>query len=221
MKVYVKKEDKNSLIPGIIITILFLSISVDVFIYFFGSGKSIFDSIKSIGSIMVFAVIFFLLSIYFIVYLIKPSKGYKAKLMSKEKSYYNGKTITYMTFRTGEDYKDEAKYSEYKCYTIGDNNNLNLGSEYILKVKEFNWQPRYVEEYYGSPMEEKKESYFSFRNIMIVFFGLQAILGILGIIFYPKYLIAYIINIAFCAAAIIFLYKSSKKNYDNNNDDDE
>ena len=102
MKVYVKKEDKNTMIPGIIVTIIFLSVSVGIFIAFFKSEKSFADALASFGVTLVFAIIFFGFSMCFIYALFKWPKGYKAKLVNKKIETYNGRQITYMKFKTEE-----------------------------------------------------------------------------------------------------------------------
>ena len=66
MKVYVKKEDKNTMIPRIIVTIVFLSVSVGIFIAFFKSGKSFIDALASFGITLLFAIIFLGFRMYFI-----------------------------------------------------------------------------------------------------------------------------------------------------------
>lgn len=91
VKVYVKKEDKNTIIPGIIAAIMFLSFSVGIFIAFFKSEKSFADALYSYGVELAFAVVFFEFGMYSIYCLFKWPKGYNAKLVNKEinNSYEN------------------------------------------------------------------------------------------------------------------------------------
>ena len=147
MKVYSKKHDKNTIIPGIIVTIILLLVSSGIFIASVMSEKSFIDVLSSFGILLLFAVIFLGFSIYFIYILIKKPKDYKAKLINKKIEIYKGKQITYMKFSTEKEREQEEDFisSEYKCYTIG-KNNLIVGNDYSLGIKEFNWEPKYVEE---------------------------------------------------------------------------
>lgn len=222
MRVYVKKEDKkvdkNTMISGIIVTIIFLSVSVGIFIAFFKSGKSFIDALASFGGALLFAIISFGFSMYFIYTLIKRPKGYKAKLVNKKIETYNGKQITYMEFNTEKEREQEEDFisTDCKCYTIGENN-LIAGNDYSLRIKEFNWEPKYVEEINDS-YESKKNKFASKVPSMTMFpvFFAVGILGgliflcILGIIMYPQYTSTYIMFGIFCAVALFMTFKVSK-----------
>ena len=88
MRVYVKKEDKSSMILGIITIIVFFSFPVVVFISAFKSCKSFLDVISEFGTELLFAVAFFIISIFFIAAIIKHTQRYKAKLMDKKVENY-------------------------------------------------------------------------------------------------------------------------------------
>lgn len=219
MRVYVKKEDKNTMIPGIIVTIVFLSVSIGIFIAGITSGKSFIDVLASFGITLVFAIIFFGFGMYFLYALFKRPKGYKAKLVNKKIETFNGKQITYMEFNTEKEREQEEDFisADYKCYTIGENN-LVVGNNYSLKIKEFNWEPKYVEEINDS-YEDKKNKVKSkvpnmtlspvFLAVGLVFGGL-IFLCILGIIMYPEYTSTYIMFGIFCGAALFMTFKGSK-----------
>ena len=66
MKVYSKKEDKKTIVPAIIITIFFLSVSIGMFIAGITSEKSFIDILASFGIASVFAIIFFGFGMYFV-----------------------------------------------------------------------------------------------------------------------------------------------------------
>ena len=219
MRVYVKKEDKNTMIPGIIVTIIFLSVSVGIFIAFFKSGKSFIDALASFGITLLFAIIFFGFSMYFIYALIKRPKGYKAKLVNKKVETYNGNQITYMEFNTEKEREQEEDFisADYKCYTIGENN-LIVGNDYSLRIKEFNWEPKYVEEINNSYEQTKNKVASKVPNMTMspIFFSVGLIFGgllflcILGIIMYPQYTSTYIMFGIFCGVAIFMTFKGSK-----------
>ena len=219
MKVYVKKEDKNTMIPGIIVTIIFLSVSVGIFIAFFKSEKSFADALASFGVTLVFAIIFFGFSMCFIYALFKWPKGYKAKLVNKKTETYNGRQITYMKFKTEKESEQEEDFisSDYRCYTIGENN-LIVGNDYSLRIKEFNWEPKFVEEINNSYKRPKNKVTSKVPNMTIspvffsvgLFFGVLIFLCILGIIRYPQYTSTYIMFGTFCSAALFMTFKGSK-----------
>lgn len=219
MKVYVKKEDKNTMIPGIIVTIIFLSVSVGIFIAFFKSEKSFADALASFGVTLVFAIIFFGFSMCFIYALFKWPKGYKAKLVNKKIETYNGRQITYMKFKTEKESEQEEDFisSDYRCYTIGENN-LIVGNDYSLRIKEFNWEPKFVEEINNSYKRPKNKVTSKVPNMTIspvffsvgLFFGVLIFLCILGIIRYPQYTSTYIMFGTFCSAALFMTFKGSK-----------
>lgn len=219
MKVYVKKSDKSTMIPGIIVTILFLSFSIGIFIAGITSGKSFIDVLASLGITLVFAIIFFGFGVCFVYALIKRPKGYKAKLVNKKVETYNGKQITYMEFNTEKEREQEEDFisADYKCYTIGENN-LVVGNDYSLKIKEFNWEPKYVEEINNSYEQTKNKVANKVPNMTLspVFLAVGLIFGgnllfcILGIIMYPQYTSTYIMVGIFFGVALFMTFKGSK-----------
>ena len=226
MKVYVKKEDNNTIIPGIIATVIFLLISVGIFIAFFKSEKSFADVLSSFGIVLIFAIIFFGFSMYFIYTLFKKPKSYKVKLVNKKIETYNDRQITYMEFNTEKEREQEEDFisPDYKCYTIGENN-LIVGSYYSLRIKEFNWEPKYVEEINNLYESQKNKVASKVPNMTMspVFFSVGLIFGgliflcILGIIMYPQYTFTYITFGTFCGVALFMTFKGNEKwKVDNN-----
>lgn len=219
MRVYVKKEDKNTMVPGIIVTIVFLSFSIGVFIAGITSGKSFIDVLASFGSVLLFAIIFFGFGMFFVYALIKRPKGYKAKLISKKAEIYNSKQITCMEFSTEKEREQEEDFisSDYRCYTIGENN-LIVGNDYSLRIKEFNWEPKYVEVINNSYEQTRNKVASKVPNMTMfpVFFSVELIFGgllflcILGIIVYPQYTSTYIMFGIFCGVALFMIFKGSK-----------
>lgn len=226
MKVYVKKEDKNTTIPGIIVMIIFLLFSVATFtaiIFLLKDGKSFVDILASSGSIIIFALIFFGFSMFFIYSLVKRPKGYKVKLVNKKVQKYKGNQITYMEFRTQKENEKDDDFisSKYKCYTIGDNN-LIVDNDYSLKIKEFNWEPKCVEEISDSYVNRKNKvtEKTPKMNIPLVPISIGALfvgmlfLCILGIITYPEYTSTYIMTGIFSTLflfALIMCFKTPEK----------
>lgn len=231
MRVYVKKEDKISMIPIIIVTITFLSFSIGVFISVITSGKSFIDVLASFGITLLFAIIFFGFGMCFVYTLIKKPKEYRAKLVNKKNETYNGKQITYMEFNTQKEREQEEDFisTNYRCYTIGENN-LIVGNDYSLRIKEFNWKPKYVEEI-NNFYEKRKNKIAnkvpnmtmpsSFFLIYLIFAGLL-FFCILGIIMYPEYTYIYILVGIFSGARLFMTFKGCKTwKVDNNIDQNE
>lgn len=88
MRVYVQKENKNTMILGIFAIIIFLSFSVGIFIRFFKSEKSFVDELLSSGIDLLFAIVFLCFGLYFIYILIKRPRAYKVKLIDKKFETY-------------------------------------------------------------------------------------------------------------------------------------
>lgn len=231
MKVYVKKEDKNTIIPGIIVAIVFLSFSIGIFIAYFKSGKSFAEALVSFGITFFVAIIFFVFGVFFIYFLFKRSKGYKAKLVNKKIETYNGKQITYMEFNTEKEREQEEDFisSDYRCYTVGENN-LIVGKDYLLRIKEFNWEPKFVDLINNSNKNFKNNVTSKVPNMSMIpiFLSIRLILYgwiflcVLGIIKYPQYTFTYIMFGAFCGVPLYMMSKGSKTwKIDNNLDKNE
>lgn len=216
MRVYTKKEDRSSMLPGVIATIFFLSFSIGIFIAFFKSEESFIDTLSTLGIALLLAIVFFVLSIYFIFYLFKRPKGYKAKLINKKNETYHGKQITYMEFSTL--YEDEdSMEADYKCYTFGDNNFIT-NRVYSLRIKEFNWEPKYVEEIDYSYVSKKNKVASKIPNVTLspVFLAMGFIEAgmlffcILGLILYPQYMSTYLAFGTLFGFALFMTFKGFK-----------
>ena len=146
MKVHVKKGECQTPIPAIIVTIVFLSFSIGVFVSCF-SYNSFMEALSEVGMLLIFALVFFAISLYFIYALFKRPKEFSAKLTKKNVENYKGRQITYMTFTAEKEKEQEEDFipATYTCYTYG-NNKLIKNKKYIIKIKEFNWKIKAVEE---------------------------------------------------------------------------
>lgn len=207
MKVYLKKEDKNSMIPGIIVMIIFIAIFTGVTISILNEQTDFVHILLKYNVLLIFALIFGGFGIFFLIFLIKRPKRYLAKLVAKKLEKYKDLEITYMKFTVKGNTPDDI--SEYKCYTIGEND-LQIGNEFVLKIKQFNWEPKYVEKQGNNfKVKEtlpKKQRSLVFILVNIVFVSLLVV-SILGIIMYPEYLYIYaIVDII----SIVAIYKAFK-----------
>lgn len=154
MKIKVKSTNHQSPLPGIIITIVFLGISLFIFsLYFVQSNYSftlngLIQAISTFGIIyLMFAIIFLCFSLYFIYLLISPPKKYIAILTEKTHINKGEKNYTKVTFETikNED-SDNVITKTYKGL-IQNDPDLTVKEKYLIGIKEFNWQLKYVTEY--------------------------------------------------------------------------
>ena len=134
-----------------------------------------------------------------------------------------------LLIRKEREQEEDVISADYKCYTIGENN-LIVGNDYSLRIKEFNWEPKYVEEINDS-YESSKNKVASkvpnmtmspiFFSIGLIFVGLL-FLCILGIIIYPEYTSTYIMSGIFYGFGLFMTFKGSKTwKTDNNIDQNE
>lgn len=221
MRVYVKKKDKKSMIPGLIVTIIFTVFPICVLIGLINSKKELIDALIEYGSVIVFAIIFLGFGLFFVYSLIKSPKGYKATLVTKKSQTYNGKQITYMKFSTQKEKEQDDDFisTNYYCYTFGEND-LIINKNYSLKIKEYNWEPKYVEELTEENNVLKSAavngSNIAFLIVGSIFAGL-ALLSILGLIIWPHYFIAYIICFTFFTFGVYYVIKMYKQHKLDNN----
>lgn len=154
------------------------------------------------GNILPFVILFLILDCYFVFYMIKPSKPYKAKLLKKEFEMYEGEQITNMVFKL--EYKKkpyEINPTEIRCYSKG-KNKLKINEYYSLSMKEFSWRPKYVQNLLTNKSSNKK--IFSLLDVLILTVFLELLLCVYGIVRYPKYIQTYICIAIFWG---IILYK--------------
>lgn len=147
MKVYVKKGEYQTSILGIIATVFFLSFAIGIFASFF-SYDSFMEALSEEGISLLFALAFLAFALYFMYSLFSRPKGFRAKLLKKNIENYKGKQITYMIFTTEKEKEQEEDFvpQTYTCYTYG-YNDLIENEKYTIKIKEFNWKIKSVEEY--------------------------------------------------------------------------
>lgn len=217
MRVYIKKKDKNTMIPGIIVTIIFLSVSSWVFITAIKSDKSFIEIVENFGIELIFSFVFSVLGICFVYFLFKPPKKYKVKLVNKKIETYNGEQITYMEFiefGLPKEQKESSDCYSYSCYTKGEND-LIVGNDYVLRVKQFNWEPKFVEKLDSC---FKNKIAFNLPNMTLtpislilglIFFGVLC-LCILGIITYPEYIYIYVLVGIFSLGALFMTFNLNK-----------
>ena len=206
MKVYVRKGDYQSPIPGLIVTILFLAFSIFIFYFSFTAQNTGEFSLLDFSIPLTFAIVFFIFSLYFVHALFKKPKGYQAKLIKKYPNQYKGREITLMVFKA--EVRDDKKMSvqnKYICYTY-ENNDLVENRDYIIKIKEFNWKIKTVEELHGYETENsvKKLPHVSMVPVVWSIFIIFASIGLwslFNIIRQPSTTIVYIFPLFFSIVA--------------------
>lgn len=145
IRVKMRKQDKQPIIPVLIATFVFGSIGVACIFriisyfkdfnleYFLNNIELSFFIILSLGA----------LGLYFIFLFFKPSKNFLGELIKKETLVYEGKNICNMHFKL----KGRKSHLNMCCYTE-EENELTVGNEYVLKIKEFNWQIKNISNRY-------------------------------------------------------------------------
>lgn len=189
MKVYVKKGESESAVIHYIMSVLiitpvvllmFLGITHSNFYfdfkYIFSSYPSFINFIAEYGFSIIISLVFasIPLLIYgsLIVLLVKPPKNFKAKLVSKKTDTYNGQQITYMKFVVENKNKvNTPDILTYRCFTYGENDLIEKNM-YLIKVKEFNWKIKSV-----NNLEKDFENKFT---IVSLFFPFLLILILFG-----------------------------------------
>lgn len=170
MKIYVKKEDNQPLIltiiGAIIVFLMLAPISLCIILVPFSYEDFSLILLVKNATLFILGANLFLMSLLLItsipIYIFKKPATYKLKLKSKTIETYKGKEITYMTFT---DSKNKS-HGKYKCYTIGENHFI-IGKDYILKIKELNWEPKYIEELTDNFDDKKNNIVKKLENIPI------------------------------------------------------
>ena len=222
MRVYSKNENNEyiiSIISRILIIILFLLFSVGSFIPLVISNTSVVELLASPAIIFyVFPIAFFIVDIYTIYSLFKRPKGYIVKLLSKKVESYKGNIITYMVFSA----TTSNKKIKFECYTK-EENDLVVGNNYILKIKEFNWEPKYIEKLYYNQTNNNVSAelptikMFPVFLLLVLFFGGMLFWGIIGIIENPNYRFLFFVLDIILLFFIYVIFKTYKMWKNDNN----
>lgn len=147
MKVKIKRFDYQSELIRIgVIFILgtFSAYALIMFLEEFNSQLYSFkDILKQQGDLLLFGTIFFLFDMYALYYSIKRPKVYRATLVKKKIEKYKEKEITCMVFKIKKNEAKDFVPRKYECYTEGTNDFIE-GREYLIGIKEYNWQIKNV-----------------------------------------------------------------------------
>ncbi len=155
IKVKQKKGTYTSMVPGLIATSLFFLIGGGML---FGSLFELFKDFTFDNFIIVFSeggivpffgLAFFLISLYLLFFLFKGPKLYVAVLKNINIGDNKGKATYNYEFELKG--KNDSVYKTYKCYTDEDYY-LKIDNTYGLRIKEFNWKVKTIEE-----IDEKTE----------------------------------------------------------------
>lgn len=216
MKVFMKKGEHQSLVFGIVFTLLFLFVSIYLLYPYFAS-ECFLDAFSQDGTKFVFGIFFSFFDLIFLIYLFKPPKKYIAVLISKSMGDYHGMIVCDMVFEVTK--KKKRSYdlipARFSCFTYEDND-LVINQQYTIYVKEFNWVIKKVEPFDGKIFKVPvSANIFVLCVIDVVLFAFFA-LGIVGLICFPKYYQIYIIWCLFFAVMIerlsLYLYHRIQKN---------
>ena len=195
MKVYVKRKDKEPVLPLIIILILFTTVVVTLSILVAQSEKKTLEDFVALILPVITITIFLGFDLMIISSFLKKPKYYKAKLVDKK--IENKKT--FMLFKIEDsDQKEIPLISEYRCYTK-DDNNLKTGKHYAIKVKEVTWKILEVDELNKIKNISNKVPKVTMAPVFIAITALimgTIITAIFGIILYKEYALTYIVALS-------------------------
>ena len=220
MKVYVKKEVKPSMIPGLIVASLFIGVSILCMYIIFKSNDSFLEKITSQAEAVAFTIFFLFFGVYFIYALIRKPVKYKAKLVSKELQMYHENQITVMTFecKKRKKQKEVDTPSVFECYSI-EPNDFVVDKEYSLLIKEFHWLVKEVEPLSG---QKDVQKYIPNAAMKVVFILIEllvfviAVLKTLAMLVYPKLWVHYLFESIIFISIFVVTYIESKRWLRNN-----
>ncbi len=213
MKVYIKQEEKNPILPRIIFVLVFFIVCIADFLWVCFDTRELFTKLVDHAIDLSAAIFFFALDLYFIYAFLKKPFGFKAVLKDKKPEYYLNEAIINMYFEIcpAKNKRSTLLEDGYNVYTYKDYN-LEIGKTYILRIKEFNWEPTSVEEIDGKNFEKElpviNEKIGLIGAIVVILAPL--ILSIVGIMLYPKYALTFGIVAIICLIALIYIYIKGK-----------
>lgn len=219
LKVKVRKEDSQSLIPALIVTFIFGTMGiislVNIVVFFLNFNLEYFIEVFSSSGMGL--LIFFglgMIGIYLVYFLFKFPTEVIGVLKGKENIAYKGKNIWKMDFII---YGEDKSSITLSCYTE-EENGLEVGSKYVVLLKEFNWKIKCI----GEIDNEKKYGLIKTPTMKPVFYLFFFIFGF-GIAFLLFKMIYdfekrnnYLINLiplVICGVIFYCLFKSYKTSY--------
>ena len=214
MKVYTKKEDRQSMIPRLLLTIGFFIVPIGIILSIIYTSDSIVDALIENAVVVAFAIMFFAFDMLFIVGLFMPPKGYRAILTEKKEEFLNDTKITYLTFEVKGKDTGGLIPNVYLCY-VYDDTEFEVDKIYSIGIKEYNWEIKYAEKidntYSDSKGEVKEETpglamkpvFYAILFILLA----PVIASIAGMYIYPdnfnKFLVSGIISLIVLVIAFI------------------
>lgn len=192
MKVYQEKSDRQSMLPGIGITALFLTFGTVIISTMLLDEGSWLDKLSGYGMPLLFALVFLYFGFYFLYFLIKKPVKFKAKLISKD---VVGRKI-YLTLKIQKEKEQKVDLvgNTYRVYVYEDSN-FSVGNYYSIGLKEFNWEVVSIDDYSGESNVKVAvpgtAHNLVFGAIIFILAG-GVVLCLLGLYFYPAYSYIYL-----------------------------
>ena len=214
MKVYTKKEDRQSMIPRILVTIGFFVVPIGIILSIIFSNDSIIEALIENSIEVAFAITFFAFDMLFIAGLFLPPKGYRAILVEKEDEFINDKKITHLLFKVKGKDTGGLIPLVYKCY-VYDDTEFEVDKIYSIGIKEYNWEIKYAEKIDNTYSDSKGEVKEETPGLAMkpVFYAILFILAtpfiasVAGMYFYPdnfnNFLVSGIISLIVLVIAFI------------------
>ena len=216
MKIKLKCVSTQPFFANLFVTLLFLLVPGGYFYYVFNKYTSVMDAIFDEGIALLVLGVFLVLGIYFLYALIKLPTKYYCTLVDIKSSVVKGKSVVNLTFdlKKRHTQNNDLVPSTFECY-VNSADELIKGTDYVVGIKEFNWDVKYVEEYSSSSNVKEYLPNTSFDivfGIMYFIFGGFIVFCIIGIYYFPEYAFWYLL-VSLIMTSIIFMIRNISKHY--------
>lgn len=227
LKVKIRREDRQSLLPSLIATVIFGSIGIACLVgivhFVLNFNLEYFIEVFSAeGMAMTIVFALGMVGLYLVYLLLKFPGRYVGVLKKKENISYKDNTIWQMEFIVkGEEGKSVTLF----CYTDKENE-LEVGKEYVVLLKEYSWRIKSI----GDKVEGREYKLVKEPSLKIVFYLFFFIFGsgVVFLLFKILYDIEkgndYLINIfpiVICGAILFYIYMVYRSCYYDESSKDE
>ena len=221
MKVYMKKEDRDPLLPQIVFYLISFGLPALIIYLIVSYEGDILSALNHYSNILVFLGLPGLLDLYIIYALIKPPTKEIVVLDSINEEMYNGNKITYMVVGSQSKKTGKVYHDFYRCYTY-ESVDYKQGDTFELTIKEFNHKllkleksDVFIEETPGdvSTIVNTPRVKIATFIFMIPFF-IPSIICFYALYKYPSYWYVYLPIALLCAAtplSVLFLSRQDKE----------
>lgn len=145
----------SSIVMFVFLILPLIIISVFVKMMFELYTNAEIEILYSLVPVFIIFAFFLIIGFILLFYLLKKPKKYKAKLLHRKQQLYKNKYIIRLGFDiydknlkkhySSKYNSDEKEKADFWCYTV-EQDNLSIGKDYYVYIKEFNWSIKRIEE---------------------------------------------------------------------------